>query len=164
MTCESTTSTKNCDCGFASQLMDLGMLSCKDAPKCPSNCEVCHTCLKLLGCTNVPNNPNELSISFGRSNFPFYIVAAVAASLVVAGVVYSIADESDENALEAYLIDDDARAPTDLEPGEIPVWLVPTTPPDRSAPSEVNDGYFASTDVHIPQSNIRDDGVWLAPV
>jgi hypothetical protein len=163
MTCESTASTKNCDCAFASELMDLGMLSCEDAPNCPrNNCQVCNTCLKLLGCTNVPNNPSELSISFGRSNISFFVVAAAIASLVVAGVVYGVTHDSDENALEAYLIDDDAGAPPDSEPGETPVWLVPTNPPDMSGSSEV-DAYFASTDDRTPQPNIGADRVWLAP-
>ena len=53
LSCDNATSLENCECLSASILYQYGDLECpgsQDSSACPTNCPVCNTCMKLLGC------------------------------------------------------------------------------------------------------------------
>lgn len=106
LTCESETSLDSCQCSFAEELMLLGVISCADASLCPADCEICHTCLRLLGCavstTNINSNTTTLVAS------PYIYVLGAAAGLVIAVVGYytiSRRRRDRSNDLGAHLVD-----------------------------------------------------------
>jgi hypothetical protein len=87
LSCESSQNLTSCECTTAAQLMNDGDLSCPDGtdenPYCPYDCEICDTCMQLLGCQNT--KPNNATRSIVRWNMLIYILAAVGA--IMLGVV-----------------------------------------------------------------------------
>jgi hypothetical protein len=122
LTCDSQYNLTSCECTSAAILMSKELLQCPegtdDAPYCPENCDICDTCLILLGCaeTKPPGNPF-------RSRFDMslilYIMAAVAGVLlgVIAVTVHS--RKNQEKSLEENLVDGSS--------GDDPVWLAPVS-------------------------------------
>ena len=175
LTCKRKGSLENCECKFAEELMELGMLSCNDAPHCPRECNVCSTCLRLLGCKNVRGSTSGLITSFGRSNMALFLVGSAVLTLVTVCVLYGARKRSDKNPLGLTLIDDASNI-SEMAPGESPVWLVPVNPPCQFEPSfpasPRGKSPFASRTAplaggkddlpHLPNS--RADQVWLAPM
>lgn len=109
LSCESSQNLTTCECTTAAQLMNDGDLSCPDGteenPYCPNNCEICDTCMQLLGCKNT--KPNTSSRSIVQWNMLIYIIAAVGAVMLgaVATILHHrvgtreplLANENDDN-------------------------------------------------------------------
>ena len=79
---------KDCACPTAEELLYNGDIKCAndlDSYKaCPSDCEVCKTCLVLIGCEDIyPNSINPLSgaAKFGLATV---LISAVSVSTVLA--------------------------------------------------------------------------------
>lgn len=95
LSCDNSTSLVNCECTSTEILFQYGTLQCPDgsseAPYCPTNCPVCHTCLKLQGCVDklpiskrIPINiPTAVEKTIDRT---LPIALGVAAALVVFGL------------------------------------------------------------------------------
>ena len=79
LSCEDPYTFTDCDCTFAEELMDAGLLTCDDAESCPDDCPICSTCLVVLGCTEPVRSRSD--------NVPtsaiLYIIAAAVVSLIV---------------------------------------------------------------------------------
>jgi hypothetical protein len=109
LSCESSQNLTACECTTAAQLMDDGELSCPDGsdenPYCPNDCEICDTCMQMLGCQNT--KPNNATRSTVKWNMLIYIIAAVGAIMlgVVAVILHHrgdkreplLANENDDN-------------------------------------------------------------------
>lgn len=163
LTCSSENSLENCQCVFAEQLMQLGILSCDDASKCPKQCPVCSNCMKILGCSVSGNQIKGGAIQ--ASSF-LWIIATVA-GVVVVGTIYYVRRRHFHNSgeLGARLMENGAF-PTAEEYGEPTVWLAPDTPPAQFEPS--NEAAVASLDededARDPMTPSPSENVWLAPV
>ena len=178
LTCDSDEDLTNCECIFAEELLDLGLLSCSDASMCPGACPICSTCMQLIGCTFVTTG-----ITSGRTSNTLYVVAA-AIGLLVFGLVYFTARRrrEEDGELHAHLmanerLESSPRPPTPPQPEEPTVWLAPDVPPAQFEPSA---RAAAGLSVHIPDdmmmepmsilssrptfSPTPEDQVWLAPV
>jgi hypothetical protein len=109
LSCESSQNLTTCECTTAAKLMNDGDLSCPDGteenPYCPNNCEICDTCMQLLGCKNT--KPNSTSRSIVQWNTIIYIISAVGAVMLgaVAIILHHrvgareplLANENDDN-------------------------------------------------------------------
>jgi len=109
LSCESSQNLTACECTTAAQLMNDGELSCPDGtdenPYCPNDCEICDTCMQMLGCQNT--KPNNATRSTVKWNMLIYIIAAVGAIMlgVVAVILHHrgdkreplLANEHDDN-------------------------------------------------------------------
>lgn len=109
LSCESSQNLTACECTTASQLMNDGQLSCPDGtdehPYCPNGCEICNTCMQLLGCQNT--TPNSATRTIFKWNMLVYIVAGIAAVMlgVFAMILHQrvdkkeplLANETDDN-------------------------------------------------------------------
>mmetsp|Transcript_20701 Transcript_20701/g.22162 ORF Transcript_20701/g.22162 Transcript_20701/m.22162 type:complete len:512 (+) Transcript_20701:456-1991(+) len=94
-----------CNCTFAEELRDNGLLTCNDATLCPENCSICTTCMSLLGCDVAPPK-QPLAIRLGSTSILLYIVAAAVALLIFAlAVYYSRRKLQDERDLNKSLIE-----------------------------------------------------------
>ena len=143
LTCDNVNTLDNCECSFAEELMDEGMLSCDDVSKCPSSCGVCMTCMRLLGCTNEQQQQGATTSSASSNIIP-YVIAAAISVILIAGVAYAVSQRrrKEDSSLGEHLVDEEAGS----EPN---VFLAPT---DSAA-------FDASTP---PLSGATR--VWLAPV
>ena len=180
-TCENDEDLEDCECIFAEELEDLGLLSCSDAASCPSACPICSACMQLMGCTRVTTGIS----SDDRTSNTVYVVAA-ALGLIVFGLVYFTArrQRDDGSELQAHLMADDQQdssTPPPVAPAAAPtessVWLAPDTPPVQFEPSA---RAAVGLPVHIPEDMMMepmsilssrptfaaqpDDQVWLAPI
>ena len=175
LTCKSKGSLENCECNFAERLMELGMLSCDDAPLCPRECKVCSTCLKLVGCKKVRGSISGATSSSRQSNFALFVIGSAILTLVTVCVVYGARKKSDKSPLGLTLIDDNADI-SGIATGESPVWLVPINPPAQfdppllASPKRMSSFVLNTTTLvggrdNLPYSpNSPADKVWLAPV
>ena len=166
LTCDDVDTFENCECTFASELMDMGMLTCDDVSRCPDQCGVCMTCMRLLGCANA--QPSSGATGFVSSNITFYLIAAAIGSVVIAGVAYaSSRNTRDENSLGEQLMDDSGFEPT--------VFLAPSGEFDApgapfvAAPQAQFEAAALAAVVAIQggESNGGSNnggGVWLAPM
>ena len=95
----------SCNCTFAEELRDYGLLTCDDATFCPSDCPICFTCMQILGCdVRPPNQP--LASQWVSTSIMLYIIAAAVAIFVLAlAVYYSHRKWQDQNDLGKYLIE-----------------------------------------------------------
>lgn len=97
LSCDNSTSLENCQCKSTEILFQYGTLQCPDgsseAPYCPSNCPVCHTCMSLMGCIDklpfgkrIPVNvPVSLEKTINRA-LPIALGVAAAVVTLLAGV------------------------------------------------------------------------------
>jgi hypothetical protein len=53
LSCEDDTTLVGCECSFAEELMNDGLLRCADMGRCPEECPICLTCMRLMGCNGV---------------------------------------------------------------------------------------------------------------
>jgi len=122
LTCDSQYNLTSCECTSAAILMSKGLLQCpegtEEAPYCPDNCDICDTCLTLLGCAETKPPRNPFRTRFDMS-LMLYILAAVAGVLlgVIAVTVHS--RKNHEKSLEENLVDGSS--------GDEPVWLAPVS-------------------------------------
>lgn len=157
--------------------MEQGRLSCEDASRCPDQCHICHSCMKLLGC---PVNYSSVSIISSRGLF--YLIAIVLGLLLVGFVYYSKTRRGrDANSdLGKYLMEGDLSSDSDSH--ATPVWLAPEVPPAQFEPSvraalssetsvddDSTNGSPAFRFCNLPsgsqtQPQDVEDAIWLAPV
>ena len=151
--------------------MELGLLSCDDAEKCPQDCGVCNSCMRLLGCLD----GNSAYPSSRRSNL-LYVLAAALGIVFFAVVYYSARRRHKRNDLGVHLMDDQMPLPNE-PPGDPVMWLAPETPPAQFEPSNIaavaSSGESAGSSSEgvlpvvpqepAPQGNAGDN-VWLAPM
>jgi len=184
LTCESDESLDDCECIFAEELLDLGLLQCSDADLCPAECPICSTCMQLIGCTRVTTG-----VTAERTSNTLYVVAA-AVGLLVFGLVYFTARRRrDRSELGAHLMENEAMdsasppaaplvvppvSPTPPPSQEPTVWLAPDVSPAQFEPSAraavgipLEDPFdqpsiLSSRPTFAPPPG--DDQVWLAPV
>lgn len=94
-----------CNCTFAEELRDNGLLTCDDATLCPEDCSICTTCMSLLGCDVAPPK-QPLASRLGSTSIMLYIIAAAVTLLIFALVVYySRRKWQDERDLNKSLIE-----------------------------------------------------------
>lgn len=156
ITCESEDSLENCQCLFAEQLLQLGLLSCDDAPSCPSECRVCESCMRLLGC----------EVAAGKSKFTssgnyIFVIAAAVGLLIFGGIVMARRRRANgSSSLNAYLMEDDGSDVPTPTPSSTPqgIFLAPDGPVTQFGPS------LAAGGVDAGEASSNDDDVWLAPV
>lgn len=169
LTCEDVNTLDNCECTFASELMDMGMLSCDDVSQCPNDCAVCLTCMRILGCS-VGSTPVGAGTVMGVSNVAFYIIAAAIGTLAISGVAYAAhRNGRDDNSLGEHLVDAQLGI-NSLDSGMGPqVYLAPTTPAgsdpmlDIAPPVQFEAAALAAAASQDDDSSLESD-VWLAPV
>ncbi|VEU33381.1 unnamed protein product [Pseudo-nitzschia multistriata] len=109
-------SLSGCNCTFAEELMDDGLLTCDDAALCPSNCIICSTCLKLLGCGTDPNQPG-MSRSMSTAVVLYVVGAAVALLIFGLASYYARRKWQDHNNLNRSLIEKRKNRMIDIEDG-----------------------------------------------
>ena len=105
LTCESESSLEACECIFAEQLVDEGLLSCDDMGSCPADCQICRTCFQLMQCgtSNYTSNDNNPPISVMRSSL--YVVLAASGIVLFSGVYFLVwRRRRKESDLAAHLI------------------------------------------------------------
>jgi hypothetical protein len=147
LTCDDADNLENCECNFAEEMMDSGLLSCDAAAECPADCAICNTCFQVLGCAT--GGSGGLNSAQSASNF-LYVIAAGAGVLFFGIVYYSANKRRGNKDLGAHLMEDEGASGTGtvasshLSP---PVWLTP----DEASPSEIS------------ASNLPSSPVWLAP-
>ena len=167
----------DCSCGYAETLMENEFLTCADMESCPSECQICESCMQLLGCERtVAAGTNRSGVI--RST-RWYIIAA-AAAVVLAGALYSYVrvrrDHVDAELTHQLLEEPEgaAAAAASASPGgSSGVWLAPDTEVDQFEPSmraaltsytatapAVVGGAEATSSI----SNPSEEDVWLAPV
>lgn len=131
LSCDNSTSLVNCECTSTEILFQYGTLQCPDgsseAPYCPSNCPVCHTCMKLQGCIDklpiskrIPINiPTAVEKTIDRT---LPIALGVAAALVVvaaaaAGFKYKNRAQNDKLAgsLDSSLMGEQSETTVELD-------------------------------------------------
>ena len=172
LTCESEDTLDSCECIFAEQLMEDGLLSCDDMGLCPADCKICTTCFQLMGCLGGVNGNGTVT---ARS--PLYIFLAAAGILIIGGVYYYARKRRrGTSELAAHLMAEDASAmggfPSSKEPQ---VWLAPDIPSTQFQPSHKAAVQASSDESSTPgflpiclmpkrKKKSEDENVWLAPV
>lgn len=143
LTCDNVNTLDNCECSFAENLRDDGMLSCDDVSKCPTGCGVCMTCMRLLGCTSEQQQQGATTSS-ASSNIVPYLIAGAVSVILIAGVAYAVSHRKrkEDSSLGERLVDEEAGS----EPN---VFLAPVDSAAFDASSPPPDGVAR---------------VWLAPV
>ena len=102
-------SSGGCNCTFAEELRDNGLLSCDDTSLCPEDCSICTTCMSLLGCDVAPENP--LVSRLLSTTIMLYVIAAVVSLLIFAlAAYYSRRKWQDERDLNTSLIEKQKHA------------------------------------------------------
>ena len=180
LTCENEYSLDACECIFAEQLVEEERLSCYDMSSCPSDCQICRTCLKLLGCGG-SGNANRVSAPMRRSLF---VVLAAAGIIFLSGaycVVWKGRQSSSELAAHLMLSDDTVSSNFlgtmfSGRTGPPKVWLAPVDASTQFKPSHKaaieafsDEGrnmfpVFSAAGRKSKQPLHEDDNVWLAPV
>jgi hypothetical protein len=148
LTCDDADNLESCECNFAEEMMDSGLLSCDAAAECPADCAICTTCFQVLGCAT--GGSGGLNSAKSATNF-LYVIAAGAGVLFFGIVYYSANKKRGNQDLGTHLMEDEGSSGTGtaatsrLSP---PVWLASN---NEASPSE------------IPASNLPSSPVWLAP-
>jgi hypothetical protein len=98
-----------CNCTFAEELRDNGLLSCDDTSFCPQDCSICTTCMSLLGCDVAPEKP--LVSRLLSTTIMLYVIAAAVSLLIFAlAAYYSRRKWQDERDLNKSLIEKQKHA------------------------------------------------------
>jgi hypothetical protein len=148
LTCESDVSLANCECTFAEELVEQGFMNCDTmARQCPSDCQICTTCAKIMGCGGIMGS--------GIAQSPFLFLFA-AFGLVCCGATYYYARvRRSTSDLAAHLMMDDK------DDNDVPVWLVPDMPPH---PVLSDKEFGVSQDMKQPSVQpCNEPYVWLVP-
>ena len=74
-----------CNCTFAEELKDNGLLTCEDAKLCPWNCAICSNCMFLLGCDVTPMLP--LVSRWTSISKLHYIIGGALVGVIVIGLL-----------------------------------------------------------------------------
>lgn len=98
-------SRSDCNCTFAQELMDNGLLMCSNIALCPGDCAICSTCMTLLGCDPGPNLPKRISRLVSTPVMLYIIGAAVAMLLFGLAAYYSRRKWQDDRDLNRNLIE-----------------------------------------------------------
>ena len=185
LTCESEQDLSKCECIFAEELMDLGIVTCQDAAQCPSKCRICATCFQLMGCTGTSLGPDTVQAS--RS--AFFVLAAAAGLFICVLAFYANRHNNEDSggSLGEYLMEgDNNEASPTMSPNEDEqVWLGPVSPPAQFEPSHLaaveassifssassSDGLLPLPTCPIaPQlasnaaEEAKEESIWLGPV
>lgn len=88
LTCDDSESFNNCECAFAEELLVYGYLTCYDRALCPSDCQICEKCLRIVGCSQ-EITAGAATHLVSPDNFSFFIIASAVGVLVIATVVYT---------------------------------------------------------------------------
>jgi hypothetical protein len=178
LSCESEESLESCQCNFAAELMDLGRLTCDDAPLCPSTCKICNTCLQILGCQR--SNAHASSSQFSKTLV--FLIASAAGILLLGAVIYAARKRQRAKSVGGSLMGGDETLLQGYSSDEPSVWLAPDLPPAQFEPSHLaavaSSGSSMSSTADsdpppfCPQSLLPElhsvsssvDNVWLAPV
>lgn len=147
LTCDDADNLESCECNFAEEMLGIGLLSCDMAAECPKDCAICTTCFQVIGC--ITGGKGGLNSAKSAANF-LYVIAAGAGVLFFGIVYYSANRKRGNQALEAYLMEDQGESASGSaapSPPAPPVWLAP----DDASSAE------------IPSSNLPSSPVWLAP-
>lgn len=151
LSCSSMETLEDCECTFASELFEEGLLTCDDVGLCPRECGVCLTCLRLLGCA-LPGGKGGSSRPIRTRNIVLYVVGAAMGALVIIGVVYAVSKRrGDENSLGENLMDEPHvfLAPSNTS------FDGPAMPPAQFEPAAL---------AAVASQETFDQDVWLAPV
>jgi len=104
MSCGSDSSNLDtCNCTFAEELFDKGLLVCEDRERCPRSCPICSTCLSVLGCPETVGPSNRLA----TSTMIYIIVGAVILLVVALAVFHSRRRRQQQHELKQQLITED---------------------------------------------------------
>jgi hypothetical protein len=179
LSCKNDQLLDSCQCKFASQLMNQDMLSCSDMSQCPKDCQVCKTCLQLLGCDD---NASRLS-SFWWIILAAAIVACCCYCCVIAfrrrrdqqkeekgylGVRLMSADDASSTSggstgrSRSPLLGSPLSSPESSPPSS-PIWVAPSIPERTTSAS--NDIRSAEAIDKLAAPTLKATGdVWLAPI
>lgn len=103
MSCGSDNSNlDSCDCTFAQELFDKGLLVCEDRERCPRSCPVCSTCLTILGC---PDSAG-LSSSLDTATIIYIVVGAVILLVIALALFHARRRSQHQNDLNQHLMED----------------------------------------------------------
>jgi hypothetical protein len=135
LSCEDSNTLTACNCTFAEELMNEGLLACDDAESCPVGCPICSTCLFLMGC-------EEPSQSRGDNVPPsttLYIIAAAVVTLILFLLCYhKRRRKQEEDDLKSKLIaggyKGDSYVPPQTDHG-VPPFKPPSQAPAQFQPS-----------------------------
>lgn len=104
----------SCNCTFAEELFDSGLLVCEDRERCPRNCPICSTCLSVLGCPEMAGPIDRLA----TSTMIYIIVGAVILLVVALAVFHSRRRRQQQHELKQHLITEDDYDADDADDGD----------------------------------------------
>ena len=114
----------NCECTSAAIRLQNGDLQCPNgtdaAPYCPDDCDLCDTCLTLLGCAETKPPGSPFRPKFNMSML-VYLLAALAGVLL--GVIGFMVHSKKEQPLKEGLVSGEVPPAGD----EDNVWLAPVS-------------------------------------
>ena len=93
----------SCNCTFAEELFDEGVITCEDASRCPEDCHICGTCFAVLGC-QVGNTGGSGPRKVSTSTLLWIIGAVVLALLLGLAWYHTYKRRQEENELSKNLI------------------------------------------------------------
>ena len=180
LTCESQGDLSSCQCVFAEELFEQGRLECDDMSMCPTDCQICKSCMELLGC----ESPLVTSLESSRG---LLVLVAIGLGVFVFGVMYYYrrGRSNHTSDLQEQLITGGDDPSTLSVPSAPQIWLAPDVPPAQFEPSAqaAFDASECSMDTSgskksvpvCPVSSIisrteadeeqsSDEAIWLAPV
>jgi hypothetical protein len=92
----------SCNCTFAEELFDQGLLVCEDRERCPRSCPICSTCLTILGCPDASGPGNRLE----TSTIIYIVIGAVILLVVGLALFHSRRRKQQQSDLNQQLISD----------------------------------------------------------
>ena len=145
----------NCECPTAEALLESGDIKCAKKPSdknaCPSDCEVCQTCMIIIGCDDI-YDINTVSLSAAaKFGLATVVLSSVGVSAALAANFFN--DKNNRktmgaaSSLPAHLIDMAGSNPVGIE-------MANAHRAYRQANQGLNGGGLES----------QEDGVWLAPL
>jgi len=117
LTCEDMETYEGCQCKWAEEFMDMGILSCDDTCPPESECKICSDCLRLAGCSNVKTGASGL---FNVSTLA-YIIGGAVGIIAVTLTGYALKNNRQIFGLNNESLIDDGP-PSGSKPE---VWLAP---------------------------------------
>jgi len=139
LSCDDVDTLTGCKCTFAEELLYAGKIECaktgdKSPPSCPEDCNVCQTCMTLLGCEDIYAST---SLSVARNFLPYMIASVIGLALTGfllynSSVRRSRRKKNLNNKTPSLFIEIDTSCPTRIAPVHHPssqetnnVWLAP---------------------------------------